>query len=99
VAPEVDGHLFAFSRVARTGLPVHINAFFEVRDSVVGFRSDGRDASLEAHRAPPVAPVARASEDQASYEWNRELFVCVVEAYMDLLTALPQVFEADPSVM
>ena len=32
-------------------------------------------------------------------EWNRELFGCVVEAYTDLLAALPGVFRNDASVM
>ena len=88
VAPDVDGHAFAFSKVSRTGLPVHVNAWFDVTDCLVGWSRDGDKQQR------PAAP-----EEQASFDWNRELLACVVDAYLDLLTALPSVFQNDPALM
>jgi len=36
-------------------------------------------------------PRPASIEQQTSFEWNRELFACVVDAYSDLLAGLPQV--------
>ena len=71
-----------------TGLPVHVNAWFEVSsrgDALVGI-GDGAGA-------------AAGREEQVRQEWNRELCHCVVEAYVDLLAALPSVFAREPQRM
>ena len=98
VAPEVDGHVFAFQKVSHTGLPVHVNAWFEVKNGLVGWdteREGGREGERERESTR-----ASGAEEQACHEWNRELFGCVVDCYLDLLTtALPQVFIQDPSLM
>jgi len=58
--PDVDGHVFAFAKVSRTGLPVHINAWFDVKDCLVGCSPDGDKLQRPA-----------AAEEQASYLCKR----------------------------
>ena len=43
MAPDVDGHIFAFSRAARSGLPVHVHAFFDASQGLAwpGLRRAG----------------------------------------------------------
>ncbi|KAJ1475493.1 hypothetical protein T484DRAFT_1828082 [Baffinella frigidus] len=134
VAPEIDGQIFAFSPAARSGLPVHVNGFFDashglawpeecsqcqcaeqdvrIARGVLGVPvrmvrevcgARGRSAKEEVVQGQGATISRLLGKASAKWreacEWNRELFGCVVEAYLDLLSALPGVFRNDASVM
>jgi hypothetical protein len=85
VLPPLDGGVFAFTPVEPSGLPVHVNAWFEVNNNgIVWKRSDS-----ESEDTVFVG-------DEAALAWNTELVSCSVDAYLDLLKALFDLIKNDP---
>lgn len=107
VLPPLDGGLFAYSPLEATGMPVHMNAWFETHEGRLAWpnrrqRGHRQLADNDEHddkeeeEEEAALPSAQVAQKIA---WNRELGVCCVEAYLDLLRAMPEMVKSDQSRM
>eukprot|EP00960_Hanusia_phi_P055442 762970-Hanusia_phi.AAC.2 len=82
--PKLEGQLFAYSKVMRTGLPVHINGWFEVTSNAFGLLQNG------------LSKDNLSSVERFELEWNQELLESSSEAYVDLLASMCPRFKHTP---